>query len=600
MLDVKLASAIAVFVYTFLTFIQLLLKSYFNKKKVLGFDFFNHVLIIFLSLTAVKIFGLFVINANNVNEPLTIFVVRLYLFLLFYFIYILVVYICRNVMYCDIKLVPGHNAISNFLLFEYVAAIVLIFSLPITILYDDGVFWARGPAFTFSYLLGGSTYLLVIYNFLKNYKQIDIFKAFGPIFFPVLFVGSYILELNYHFSSIELLFTLMLLITYFGVEKREEKMQKELISTALELGKAARFKTDFLSSMSHEIKTPLNSIVASSRNLINNPNINYSTKSSINDILYSSDVLKETVSNILIVSKIEAQKMTVNEIAYDIREQLKTLPFNEKVSLDTFDINFFMSIDDEVPKLLYGADELLRIITDNTLTYVLSHTNSGSLTLKVGWSEEESGSKLIITVENIENNTLDLFKNIENLSVDIYDCYDNEEFGLGVANILCKRLQGEISHEHFDDRNVITYKIPQKKYHSDVDFDAITYKGKKALVVDDVELNLKVAGKILTDLGFTCTYLKSGFEAIDLIKDKKDDFDIIFLDIMMPNMGGEETLNKLKEIQGFNVPVVALTADDVGNAKDKYLSSGFKGYVIKPFSKIDLINELERIFGGDK
>ena len=149
MLDVKLASAITVFVYTFFTFIQLLLKSYYNKKKVLGFDLFNHVLIIFLFLTAVKIFGLFVINANNVNEPLTNFVVRLYLFLLFYFIYILVVYICRNVMYCDIKLVPGYNAISHFFLFEYVGAIVLIFSLPITILYDDGVFWARGPAFTF-------------------------------------------------------------------------------------------------------------------------------------------------------------------------------------------------------------------------------------------------------------------------------------------------------------------------------------------------------------------------------------------------------------------------------------------------------------------
>lgn len=111
----------------------------------------------------------------------------------------------------------------------------------------------------------------------------------------------------------------------------------------------------------------------------------------------------------------------------------------------------------------------------------------------------------------------------------------------------------------------------------------------KALIVDDNLINLKVAEKLLLRLGVEVETVKSGQECLDKVS--KSTYDVIFMDIMMPEMDGVETFNKLKEIAGFNTPVVALTADVVSGAKEKYLGLGFMGYIPKPID-ISLLKEV--------
>ena len=121
----------------------------------------------------------------------------------------------------------------------------------------------------------------------------------------------------------------------------------------------------------------------------------------------------------------------------------------------------------------------------------------------------------------------------------------------------------------------------------------IDYTKKKLLVVDDNQLNIKVAERALSDLGVKIDTCLSGKEAIDMVN--KEKYDIILLDIMMPEMSGEETLVEFKKIEGFDTPVIALTADAVQGAKEKYLEEGFSSYVAKPFTRDKIKEKLDKV-----
>ena len=392
---------------------------------------------------------------------------------------------------------------------------------------------------------------------------------------------------------------LSLVVTYFGVEKREEKLQSDISAAIISLEKGARFKSDFLSNMSHEIKTPLNSILYTSRALNEKESLNYTVKREINDIIYSSDMLQEVISNILMINKIENEKTTFNKINYNIKTEIKTLPFIEKMKIDPNGINFFVYIDPGVPDLIYGEKEIVRLIINNVLTYALNYVKSGSLTLKISWDEETpTGTGLVVEVENIEEGIGNLYQNIDNLSVSIFDCVQNSDFGLGLASILTNKIGGNIEYEVEENRNNILFNIPHTVGVKVENFDNISYAGKKALIVDDVTLNLKIANNVFNSLNIECDLVSSGYDCIEHVK--QNTYDFIFLDIMMPNLNGEETFKKLKEIEGFNIPVYALTADDASNANEKYKSLGFAGFIVKPFTKSDIVNILEITNGGDK
>ena len=121
------------------------------------------------------------------------------------------------------------------------------------------------------------------------------------------------------------------------------------------------------------------------------------------------------------------------------------------------------------------------------------------------------------------------------------------------------------------------------------------YKGKRILIVDDNKLNIKVARRALKDFDLIIDECYDGQECLDKIN-AGNKYDVILMDIMMPNMSGETTLSKLKELDNFNMPVIALTADAIAGAKEKYLEKGFIDYIAKPFSKNEIKEKLDKIF----
>ena len=125
--------------------------------------------------------------------------------------------------------------------------------------------------------------------------------------------------------------------------------------------------------------------------------------------------------------------------------------------------------------------------------------------------------------------------------------------------------------------------------------ETVDYSNKRVLIVDDNALNIKVAKKALAALNPQMDDCNNGTDCINKIK-SGEKYDIILLDIMMPGLSGSETLAELKRIEGFNIPVIALTADAIGGAKEKYMSEGFTDYVAKPFSKDQIKEKLDSIF----
>lgn len=598
MSDIRNAYLGLLLAYSIVVFLLIMIRDTNNNnsfKKSL--NLFNTCLFVFIIGLVINLLGNNFYDTSNWYSLKNVFLAKGYCAYLFSLIAFLSSYYCVNIFNFQMNVLPKNKKSTFYFLF-YIISMILIFALPITIELNEGRFSFTGLSVTYTMLASFSSFVPVIIESIMNIRKIDYFELFSPFLFFALCILSIYLQYVVNLSLNELVIAFSLVVTYFGVEKREEKLQENISNAIISLQKGARFKSDFLSNMSHEIKTPLNSILYTSRTLNENNNISYATKREINDIIYSSDMLQEVISNILMVNKIENNKANFNKINYNIKTEIKTLPFVEKMKIDPNGINFFVYIDPNVPDLIYGEKEAIRLIINNVLTFAINYVKSGSLTLKISWDEEsDKGTQLVLEVENIEEGIGNLYKNIDNLSVSIFDCVQNSDFGLGLASILTNKLNGKIDLEIEENRNNIIFNIPHTVGVKMQNFDNVSYEGKKVLVVDDVNLNLKIANNVFSSLNIACDLANSGSECIEYVKNNI--YDYIFLDIMMPNLNGEETLKKLKEIDGFNVPVIALTADDVPDAEKKYLEKGFSGFIIKPFTKSDIVNVLEITNGGD-
>ena len=184
--------------------------------------------------------------------------------------------------------------------------------------------------------------------------------------------------------------------------------------------------------------------------------------------------------------------------------------------------------------------------------------------------------------------------------------------GLAITKSLVEMMGGKINVDsQYGKGSIFMVNIPQKisKLTKPIDDLTVTQKlrienldiqnftGKKILIVDDNKLNIKVARKAMKDFNFIIDECYNGEECIEKVKN--NNYDLILMDIMMPVMSGDICLSKLKELESFNTPVIALTADALAGAEEKYKTKGFIDYIAKPFSKEQIKEKLELVFKKD-
>lgn len=480
--------------------------------------------------------------------------------------------------------------------------IIIMWVLPIDIINHDGQMGVTGIAVDFSMVIFVIYLIFIIAVSLFKFKIIN--KKYAPLYVLIVLLSISLItkKNNPTFLFTSAIIAYVNLIMYFTIENPDMKLINKLELAKNTAEKANRAKTEFLSSISHEIRTPLNAIVGLSE-IINKTDDIKEIHEDSKDIVNASYTLLEIVNSILDISKIEAGKMEIVKVNYNPRDEIQKLAKLLETRIGSKDLKLYVEIDNNLPNVLYGDLNKVKQIISNLLSNAIKYTESGRVDLKVVVENTDKICNLEIMVKDTgrgikEEQLSHLFTKFDRLEADKNTSIEGTGLGLAITKSLVEMLGGTINVEStYGVGSMFTVTIPEEISDAileTTETESITkYNGVTSLIVDDSKLNLKVAEKILSEYGLTSETVLSGDECIEKIK-RGNNYDIIFMDIMMPNKGGVETLKELKSLPNFNTPVVALTADAMEGQKEAYLSAGFIAYLSKPIDRQELESFLKK------
>ena len=484
---------------------------------------------------------------------------------------------------------------------------MLFLLLPIEYYINNGAAYSYGTSVKLLYLVSGSLVLFCIALLIINFKRIKE-KSYYPLII-FLFLGIIVIGIQYKHPELTLMLSLHTFVTclmYHTIENPDMKLINELELAKNSAEKANRAKTEFLSSMSHEIRTPLNAIVGLSE-IINKTDDIKEIHEDSKDVVNASYTLLEIVNSILDISKIEAGKMEIVKVNYNPKDEIEKLAKLLETRIGSKSLKLNVNIDKNLPGAFYGDLNKVKQIISNLLSNAIKYTDSGSVDLNVIAHNKNNICNLEITVKDTgrgikEEQLSHLFTKFDRLEEDKNTSIEGTGLGLAITKSLVEMLGGTISVDSsYGVGSTFTVLVPEEistAIINEEETKEITkYNGVKVLIVDDSKLNLKVAEKILGEYGLKSETAISGEECIEKIKNGNT-YDIIFMDIMMPNLSGVETFKELKKDENFNIPVVALTADAMEGQKEMYLKEGFIGYLSKPIERTELEAFLKKELKG--
>jgi len=477
-----------------------------------------------------------------------------------------------------------------------------------TKMYSDGI------ALTTTIIGCGLYFVSIFVCLIMNIKKI-ISKKLMPLY--ILFISFVVVfglnQIDKSLVIISFVISYINLIMMFTIENPDVKHIKVVDELRQQADKANRAKSEFLSSMSHEIRTPLNAIVGLSEDIINyKDSVPKEVYEDSIDIVNASHTLLEIVGNILDISKIESEKLEIVEKEYNYKKEIEEISKIASSKIGDKDIEFVMNMAVDIPDILIGDKVRIKEIVNNLITNACKYTEKGSIVFASNCINDFENNKttLVITVKDTgkgikEEDKEKIFNKFERLDVEKNSSLEGTGLGLAITKKLVDLMGGKINvQSSFGKGSLFIVQIPQKiakiKEDNTVEIKKIErdYNRKKVLIVDDNKLNIKVACKVLNEFNLELDSATSGIEAIEKVK--RYNYDLIFMDIMMPEMSGKTCFYKLRELPNFNTPVIALTADAMAGSKEKYKSIGFNDYIAKPFTKEEIVEKLDNIFEEKK
>ena len=371
--------------------------------------------------------------------------------------------------------------------------------------------------------------------------------------------------------------------------------QNVLLQNALNDAKIAdQTKTDLIATISHNIRTPLTNIMGLSESLLTKK-LNKEIKEDVNHIKTSSKEVLNIIDGLLDSSKIEKKAIESEEKPYNIFRMFKIVEDSAKDYIKNKNLKLNINLDNNLPVILKGDYRRITQSITNIVNNSIKFTDDGEINISVKGEKKDTNVNLIIEISDTGIGMT------ESKLEEIMKKEDNK--GIDSAKKLMELLGGKLEIESKENeytkvklsflQKIIEDNKLRERLENNRNAEVFDLKGKKILIVDDNKLNLKVTSKLLEPYNADLTLLENGLDAIDMVKESNV-FDLILLDQMMPAIDGTTTLQKLKEIEDFNTPVVVLTADAIVGRKELYLGEGFDDYISKPIDRKELSRVLKK------
>jgi CheY-like chemotaxis protein/HPt (histidine-containing phosphotransfer) domain-containing protein len=374
-------------------------------------------------------------------------------------------------------------------------------------------------------------------------------------------------------------------------------------------------KSSFLAKMSHEMRTPLNAIIGLSELTMEAGGLGEEANLNLEKVSNAGRTLLSTVNDILDISKVEAGKLELVPVEYDLPSLLNDSVTQSILHIGEKPIQLVLTVDENLPALLFGDELRIKQICNNLLSNALKYTRKGSVELRISCERESDMVWMTVQVRDTgigisPENMGSLFDDYAQMDMKANRKIMGTGLGLPIVKKMVEVMGGSISVEsEYGKGSAFTVRLPQKlitdktigpelasnlknfkysdqKRKQGSKLTIISLPHARVLIVDDVATNIDVARGLLKPYEMKIDCVSSGREAVDAIRNESIRYNAVFMDHMMPEMDGIEAARIIREEIGTEyaktLPIIALTANAIIGNEDMFLSKGFQAFISKP------------------
>ncbi len=390
-----------------------------------------------------------------------------------------------------------------------------------------------------------------------------------------------------------------------------EQLQNEIVERKNAQQKAIdaiEIKSQFLANISHELRTPLNAVLGMSE-LLGDTDLDSEQQELVDTILNSGKSLLHLINDTLDFSKLEAKKISLENIHFDLHETIQSVhqTFRSQCRLKNLDCE--VNMDENLSRYYMGDPLRIKQVLLNLISNSIKFTQQGKIDIKLAQSAIENDLayiKFSVTDTGIgiaKENQQKLFDCFHQVDSSTTRKFGGTGLGLAICKQLVELMQGEMTvNSQVNCGSAFSFTLPlqvsfensESRPDDNTETD-LSDKNAEILLVEDDKINQMVAQKLLEKQGFSCDIAETGLEAIQLLKLKN--YDLVFMDMQMPQMGGLEATRIIRQADSGvinpQVIILAMTANTMESDRHLCLQAGMNDFMTKPVSRQQLVKKLE-------